>query len=310
MISKIISLVVFTGTIFIITSCTSGLPPERVESTGSTKVISEPAATTTIDVCSPPDVPDITFPRQQPVDGFREVMEAELIGDLVTQDGCLRIDSLYGDDSFLPVWPPEFKLVLDSRTIVILDGDGNVVGRVGEEIYMGGGTGSIDAIPDCIRQKMPVACNGPYWVVGSGVRLNIQSDPELIDITVVTTTERTGIYLSKTPVLDEWVKEPGTTAGKLRLYTPQRCPRIQSESGPTDYLLIWPPAYSLQFKDDLVEVIDSSGKLVAREGDDLVLTGGPIPHTWESEYYRQLYYEIPGDCYGPYWIVSESANSN
>ena len=92
---------------------------------------------------------------------------------------------------------------------------------------------------------------------------------------------------------------------QISLYTSQCCPRIQSESGLTDYLPIWPPENSLQIKDGLVEVTDGAGDVVASEGGDLVLHGGPIPHNWDSESYRQLYHEVPGDCTGPYWIVGE-----
>ncbi len=91
----------------------------------------------------------------------------------------------------------------------------------------------------------------------------------------------------------------------IRLYFPQRCPRIKSESGVTDYLPIWPLGYSLQIVDGLVEVRNASGELVAREGEEVVLHGGGPPHSWDSEQYRQLHYNTPGDCYGPYWIVME-----
>lgn len=55
-----------------------------------------------IDICATPSVPGVAFPRQEPVEGVRVVMEAELIGELVLVDGCLRVNSIYAS-SILPV---------------------------------------------------------------------------------------------------------------------------------------------------------------------------------------------------------------
>jgi hypothetical protein len=73
----------------------------------------------------------------------------------------------------------------------------------------------------------------------------------------------------------------------------------------TDYLPIWPSGYNMEFKDNKLIVMDETGNVIASEGDELTLYGGGIPHSWESEEYRQLNYNIPGDCYPPYWIVGE-----
>ncbi len=290
----------------IFSSCRSVSIPQPEQVSDDIGDMEEPIHTPTIDVCEPLTVPYIAFPRQEPVEGPREVMEAELVGDLVLLDGCLRVNSLnQGEESYLPIWPPEFILDLDNDTPVILDGNGIIVGRVGEEIYMGGGTGRQESMPECVRQQLLESCKGPFWSVGEGVRLNIKEDSELIHIDCITTSDRTAILVKKEPILDEWVEEPGIVSGILRVYAPHRCPRIISESGMTDYLPIWPPDYSLEITDGLVEITNGSGELVAREGSDFVLRGGPIPHSWDSENYRQLRFEIPGDCFGPYWIVGE-----
>jgi hypothetical protein len=292
------------GVILTISACTNVTARVTAEKIDEVDV-TEGTRGTAIDVCEPSTIPNVAFPRQEPVEGPREVMEAELVGVLVLEEGCLRVDSHYNYGSYLPFWPLEFTLDLDDDTVIIVDGDDVVVGRVGEEIYMGGGTGRLSALPDCVREQLPASCKGPFWIVGEGVRLNIKEDPEFIQIEHIISSDRTMILLKKEPILDEWLEESAVISGKLRVYSPQRCPRIQSESGMTDYLLIWPPNYSLQLTDGLVEIIDGDGDLVAREGSDLVLHGSPIPHSWDSEHYRQLYYEIPGDCFGPYWIVGE-----
>jgi hypothetical protein len=296
---------IFTIFITAITACSNQVSTLPEPQTVATQTTTDKEENATVDVCTPLKSPDIAFLRQEAAEGPREVMEAELVGNLVLEDGYLKIESIYGNQSYLPIWPPEFTLSLDSDETEILDGDDVVVGRVGEEIYMGGGTGSLNSLSDCVRQQLPGYCDDPIWVVGDGVRPNIQSDSEFVQIEVISTTESTGFLITKKALLDEWVEETSTISGILSMYTPQRCPRIQSESGITDYLPIWPPEYSLYFKDGKVEVADGNGKVIASEGSDLLVNGGSIPHSWDSEAYRQLYYDVPGDCFGPYWIVSE-----
>ena len=286
-------------------ACTSKIEPMSVTVPDPNPIIVDAEITPTIDIFEPLEISDIAFPRQKPVEGPREVMEAELVGDLVESGGCVRVKSLYNDGSYLPIWPPDFTLGFENEIPVILDVEGNIVGRVGEEIYMGGGEGSENALPDSVRDQLPADCGGPFWIVGDGVRPNIRHDSGLIQLDVITTTERTAILLHKKPILDEWVEEPSVISGILRWYNPQRCPRIQTESGITDYLPIWPPEYSLQMTDGLVEILNGSGEIVAQEGTEVVLRGSAIPHSWDSEHYRQLYYNIPGDCHGPYWIVDK-----
>ena len=139
--------------------------------------------------------------------------------------------------------------------------------------------------------------------MGEGVRPNLRHDSDLVNLEVVSSGDRSAILLSKNLILSDWVEEESIVSGILRLYSPQHCPRIKSESGMTDYLPIWPPTYALQINDGLVEIYDDAGEVIAREGERVTLPGGAIPHSWDSEQYRQLFYDIPGDCHGPYWIV-------
>jgi len=299
------TLLFLAGILMAITACTNEFIPTSETTLDPEPSVVDADITPTIDVCEPLDIPEVAFPRQEPVEGPREVMEAELVGELVVHGGCLWVESLYNDGSYLPIWPPEFTMGLENEVLVLLDGEGNVVGRAGEEIYMGGGMGSENAIPDCVRKQYPAECEGQYWIVGDGVRPNLRFNSELLQLELITTTERTAILLHKKPILDEWVEEPAIVSGILRLFNPQRCPRIQSENGLTDTLPIWPPEYSIRMTDGLVEILNGTGEVVAQEGEEVVLHGGAIPHNWDSENYRQLYTNIPGDCYGPYWIVGE-----
>jgi hypothetical protein len=105
-------------------------------------------------------------------------------------------------------------------------------------------------------------------------------------------------------VLDEWAEGDALLIGKLVLYDYQRCPRVTSDSGLTDYLLLWPPDYGARVENGEVEIVDGAGQVVARVGEEVRLGGGAIPVDWDSEKYRQLYHELPGDCHGPYWIAA------
>jgi len=118
---------------------------------------------------SPPN-PIIFFPQQEAVAGERASMEALLIGKLVVVEGCLRVNSRYSDTTYLLVWPPDFTLSTENDAIQILNGAGQVVARVGDEVRISGGeTRSVEFLDERVRQKLPVDCPGPYWIVGDKV---------------------------------------------------------------------------------------------------------------------------------------------
>jgi hypothetical protein len=256
-----------------------------------------------VDVCAPSPVAGVAFPRQTPVEGMRATMAAERIGTLMLDDGCLRVSSIYGEGSALPVWPPEFALREQEGEIQVIDGEGQIVARLGQEVYLSGGEGSATAMPDCVREGLPAACTGPYWIVGDTVRPNLRQDSELFSLNVISTAERSLLLLRKKPLLDEWVEGEGALTGKLVWYEYQRCLRIERPSG--GYLPLWPPGYAARLEDGAIEIVDGSGRAIARVGEEVRLQGGPIPTSWESEPYRRLVQELPGDCHGPHWIVRE-----
>jgi len=272
--------------------------PEHVE-----LVVTEGHSARETDVCAPSSVPGVAFPRQEPVEGIRATMEAELIGNLVLVDGCLRVNSIYGQASTLPVWPPEFTITADEDEIQVHDGDDQVVARVGQEVYMSGGEGSANSMPDCVREQLPAVCTGPYWIVGDTVRPNLRHDSELFSLDVISTTDHTLLFLGQKPALDEWADGDSVVAGTLVLYDYQRCPRVVSDDGLTDYVPLWPPDYGARVENGEFEILDGSGQAVARVKEEAVLAGASIPMVWDSEQYQRLRRELPGDCYGPYWVV-------
>lgn len=107
-------------------------------------------------------VPDVFMAQLQQRDVA--FMEALLIGDLMVQDGCLRINS--ENESHLVIWQADYFLTDNDGVLEILDETGAVVARVGEMVYMGGGEQR--AVNDAeLRQPVPEACSsGPYWRMG------------------------------------------------------------------------------------------------------------------------------------------------
>ncbi len=88
-------------------------------------------------------------------------MAALAVGKLTVQDGCLRIN----DD--LIIWQPDYFPNDNNGHIEILNRDGKVVARVGEEAQMGGG--GIPLNPELerqLREPIPSQCKGPYWLMG------------------------------------------------------------------------------------------------------------------------------------------------
>ena len=107
------------------------------------------------------------FPVQKPgIDGMTALME----GRLELENGYLRVDK------YLLIWPHGFSLRTEGEEILIIDGNGQVVARVGDKITLGGGEVSIpeeeakEFIEKSITGKpLPDNCTGPYCIVSEVV---------------------------------------------------------------------------------------------------------------------------------------------
>ena len=119
--------------------------------------------------CSGEEVPPGTlfvyFPQLKTDSG--EYMEAQLLGEMVLDGYYLRIDK------YLVIWRPGYSVRNNNGTIEVVDRNGEVVARVGEEIYMSGGEiKSLEFINTLIREPLPQDCEGPFWLQGEVTRLN------------------------------------------------------------------------------------------------------------------------------------------
>ncbi|MBE9524594.1 MAG: hypothetical protein IMY76_05810 [Chloroflexi bacterium] len=107
-------------------------------------------------------VPNVFMPQLKQRDAI--FLEALLSGELVVEDGCLRIRNNDTDESRLIIWQADYFLTDNEGTLEILNETGAVVAQVGEMVYMGGGEVPIDA--SVLREPIPEQCRGPYWLMG------------------------------------------------------------------------------------------------------------------------------------------------
>jgi hypothetical protein len=105
------------------------------------------------------------------------------------------------------------------------------------------------------------------------------------------------------PALDGQVTEVVSISGKLVVYDYNRCLHLQTGWGPGEVTLLWPADWSVRIDDETMLVVDGAGQAVARMDDEVHLRGRAVPHDWESDIYRRLFYELPGDCHGASWLV-------
>jgi hypothetical protein len=253
------------------------------------------------DLLLTPPVPGISLPRQKPVEGVRTSMLAELVGTLRLEEGCLRVSSLPDGEVVLPIWPPEFTLRVEGDQVLVIDGQGQVAARAGEEVYMGGG--HVPVTDEWVLQQIPPACRGSYFVVGNTVRPNLRQDAELLSTEVISMAGRTILFPRYEPALDEQVTDRTSIGGKLVAYDYRRCLHLQTEWGPGVATLLWPPDWSVRVDGDAAVVVDGTGQDVARLGDEVLLRARAVPQTMDSPVYRQLIDELPGDCVGATWLV-------
>jgi hypothetical protein len=128
---------------------------------------------------APPLAPPegLTFPRQDPPEGMLVEMAALLIGRLVEVEGCLRV---VGDEDpgQLVIWPYDHTVALGADgTIVVRDGEGVTVARVGDLVRVGGGQTPGLASPTVAESVGD--CEGPFWIAARGIEGDsIEAQPD------------------------------------------------------------------------------------------------------------------------------------
>lgn len=114
--------------------------------------------------------PSISLPQLRTRSG--SFMTALMQGELIVQNGCLRVRPEGSAQSHLIIWQPDYFLHKNGNAREILDRSGRVVARVGEPIWIGGGEIPVTSeLQQQLRSPIPQTCEGPYWLMGDIVPL-------------------------------------------------------------------------------------------------------------------------------------------
>ncbi len=103
--------------------------------------------------------------KVSPTDAMSALFEGAVIAD---EEGCLRLDSV---DEHAVVWPNGYGFDDTGGTVRILDAEGGLVGRVGDDFDLGGG--EVTSLHDGLgftqadRDLAEEHCPGRYWIVGT-----------------------------------------------------------------------------------------------------------------------------------------------
>jgi hypothetical protein len=244
--------------------------------------------------------PSVHFPQLKMLSGT--LMMSLLVGELTLKDGYMRV----GES--LIIWQPDYFLHNNNGTIEILDRNGEVVARVGEEVAMGGGGIPWEEVNRMIKEPLPEDCRGPFFLQGGGTRLSLNFSSDLFSIEIIPFEDHEFYFLKKKPLLDEMWPNKRVISGKLvatRKASPLRYPYIFVEAPPVqnmtsvNYATLWPSDYKARVDNGVFEIIDSSGNVVLRDGEEAEIEGSTI-----TNYNKQLQDELPGGLFGPYLIVN------
>jgi hypothetical protein len=214
-------------------------------------------------------------------------MAALLEGTLILdENGCLRMqpeDASFRDAPVI-IWHYDFTVTVEDDEIVIWNGEGEPVGRVGDWARMGGGQSSSLAQP-----AVPAGCPGPYWILGQIETIEEQAIPDIY-LQPVGSSGRTVFYFQSKAAANE-----GSISGRLTI-DDDGCFRVAG------YTIFWPPdvwpdedANPLQivYRKDGVEAV------LFAVGDDIELAGG-VKTAVDYRFFENKIF-----CQGPFWGVAQ-----
>ena len=121
---------------------------------------------TSVPTPSPTPMSNPYFPMQSEEVNF--YMEAEMVGELVLENGCLRAKGGADGDALL-IWPYGSEMTTNGQGVRVrrMGSDLDVTLSVGHTVRFGGGYRSINLLRGYIVEPIPSSClGGPYWVVG------------------------------------------------------------------------------------------------------------------------------------------------
>lgn len=229
--------------------------------------------------------PDVVFFRQRTtVARYQTMMMAAGVGELILDGQCLRLKSS-SPREYWPtiIWPAGFTPHVNEGVVEIRNGAGRLVAQVGDQIAGGGG----------FFDRASGDCSGPVWRAN---KMKTLPDVE--------------VYFPKQD--GTLAPEEGTElfSGKLVLYG--KCLQIADDVirvkdrvyAGTSPLLIWPHDFGLNTEEGVVGIVDGTGSVVARVGDEVEFEAFDLTYGEAKEHGGLA--EITPACSGPYWAVGEA----
>jgi hypothetical protein len=266
-----------------------------------------PEHVTVIERIDPPEGlnpdPSVHFP--QLIIRPNVYMDAQLIGKLELVDGYLKVDG------YTIIWLPGYFVHNNDGTIEVWDSEGNVVGRVGEDIYMGGGGITNPYVLPLKKGTLPgdtLPGKEEYWMQ-AGARLNLNFSSNLFNLEIIDCDGKEYYFMTQKLLLEEKGGPNEIITGKLLASRQDgfRCPYISVLSGSDNshliqYTPIWPSFFHARSEDGILEIQDNNGNVIARDGEEVTLDGITISGI-RTELANQLNEEMPGECYNLKLIV-------
>ena len=222
--------------------------------------------------------PEVLLPRQTTTIGsVRELLTAAGFGELALNGHCLGLK-----DGETIIWPAGFTPHVDQGVVQVRNGAGRTIARVGDRIAGGGGYSS-SGYGDC-----------------PGGTFGIHSIKVLPDVEVY------------------FPKQDGTLGTDLemerfvgKLIVERRCLKVDDVVRVRDrvimpggrYLLIWPDSFTLSLEAEVAAIVDASGRVVAREGDEIQFSAVSVSYQQARDHSGLK--EISPACSGGYWVVGE-----
>ena len=233
--------------------------------------------------------PELHFPLQGTILGEHESLTAEAIGELVLDGRCLRLKSA-DRPSRLIFWPSGFTPHVYRGVVHVRNGAGRIIAQVGDRIAMAGAAAYYGNY--YTDKTIGPKCGGPTWA------------PNHIKV-----LQNVDIYFPQqdgTLATDQGMER---FVGKLVLE--RRCLKIADAIRVSDrvimgggrYLPIWPDNFALSLDDGVAGIIDATGRVAARVGDEVQF--GAVSVSYQEGQDHGGMRGISPACSGGYWVVGE-----
>ncbi len=265
----------------------SELRQARVQLPQHVEIAEVPSAASSGGATVPMPTAPIAFPTREPDLPWAVHAGVAFSGKLIERDGCLRVVSSAKDKGEVIIWPHGLKPVLRGDRIVVVDGDGQVVARVGNHVDLGGKGFSIAQLPKAKRAGAFARCPRPYFTVSE--IMGAKPTPRPVPALRLATQGQGG----SSPL-----GRQTTLTGKL--FEHDGCLLITTRPAYPGHTVVWPYGFTTGREDGQTVVLDAQGRVVARVGDRIALRGGVFIND-RSEGSQQG--NLPAQCMGPYYRV-------